>query len=141
MRPFFGKSRLAQLHIMYYSVTLNYAIRPEQPQTSSKSPARVNRVSPFISALSELTGKCRRQNLTPVNSEELSVLDEKTNKLLNKSILFFLKRLKTMLGFYAQYKQLDTRLPLDAIKREKNKSIRESNLCKILGTPTNWKTH
>lgn len=68
-----------------------------------------------------------------MNPAKLEEVDQKTNKLLNKEILFFLKRLKTLLGFYADQKQMDVHLPMDSIQQIQSKSIRESYLCEILG--------
>lgn len=68
-----------------------------------------------------------------MHCEKVADLDQKTNKVLNKSIIFFLKRLKTLVGYYAQCKGLTAGLPIDAIRNEPEKSIRESILCQVVG--------
>lgn len=55
-RAFFGKSRLAQVHLMYHSVSLNYTLHPKQGPSRPRVQGHSKPASPFMEALSELTG-------------------------------------------------------------------------------------
>lgn len=68
-----------------------------------------------------------------MDPHKLIAIDHDTNKKLNKQILFFLKRLKTLLSHYADQKRLDVHLPLDSIRQVQDKSLRESAICQVLG--------
>lgn len=59
-------------------------------------------------------------------------MDCKINKSINKRILYLLKKLKSLLTFYCEKKNLKTKYPLTSIQDIKIKTIRESNLVIIL---------
>lgn len=67
--------------------------------------------------------------------EGLAKLDKRANKQLNRSIMFFLTKLKSLVAYYARKNQIHTHFPIDSIECHPNKSLRKRLLCKVLGNP------